>query len=210
MKLKADIKVIWCEKSPYDDAFFHPLIREIEDNNGFCEHRIIGISHHRASHYENTLLFNSADGYPCRLILRVMDESTHESCMGILMILRMFMMKPENNWYLYEYIINETSNLTPANEQQLEPANAYIPDYSIVNIIMAIFETANINWYINNIKIANDYFADQPYPRSAIDQLGFPETGFHPSKNAWYNSLLDFKIVHYVSGIRSSPSPNYF
>ena len=50
---------------------------------------------------------------------------------------------------------------------------------------MAIFETANENWYIDNIEIANDYFADQPYPHSAIDQLGFPETGsaFHPGFN---------------------------
>ena len=182
IKLKAEIKVIWCEKSPRDDAFLHPLIHEIEDNDGFREHGIIGISCHQADRHNNTLLFNSIDGYPCCLILHVVDESTHKSHIGILMILWEFMMKPENNWYLYEYIINKTSDLTPANKQQLEPANAYIPDYSIINIIMAILETANENWYINNIEIANDYFADQPYPHSAIDQLGFPETGgaFHP------------------------------
>ena len=109
------------------------------------------------------------------------------------MILWEFMMKPENNQYLYEYIINETSNLTPANEQQLEPANAYIPDYSVVNVIMAIFETANVNWYVDNIEIANDYFADQPYPHSAIDQLGFPETSgaFHPGFNLPTDAWLD-------------------
>ena len=110
------------------------------------------------------LLFNSTDGYPCHLILRVVDESTHESRMGILMILQEFMMRPENNQYSYEYIVNETSDLTLANKQQLEPANAYIPDYSVLNIIMAIFETADENWYVNNIEIANDYFVDQPYP----------------------------------------------
>ena len=106
------------------------------------------------------------------------------------MILQEFMMKPENNRYSYEYIINKTSDLTLANEQQLEPANAYILDYSIINIIMAIFKTANENWYIDNIEIANDYFADQPYPCSAIDQLGFPETGgaFHPGFNPLTNA----------------------
>ena len=100
------------------------------------------------------------------------------------------MMKPENNRYSYEYIINKTSDLTPANEQQLEPANAYITDYSIVNVIMVIFKTADINWYIDNIEIANDYFADQLYPHSAIDQLGFPETGgaFHPGFNPLTNA----------------------
>ena len=74
MKLKADIKVIWCEKSPHDDAFLHPLIREIEDNNRFHEHGIIGVSHHQASCRDNTLLFNSADGYPHHLILHVVDD----------------------------------------------------------------------------------------------------------------------------------------
>ena len=57
------------------------------------------------------------------------------------MILQEFMMRPDNNQYLYDYIINETSNLTLANEEQLETVNAYILDYSIINIIMAIFET---------------------------------------------------------------------
>ena len=100
------------------------------------------------------------------------------------------MMKPENNRYSYEYIVNETSDLTPANEHQLEPTNAYIPDYSVVNIIMAIFETADENWYINNIEITNDYFVDQPYPHSAIDQLGFLETSgaFHPGFNPLTNA----------------------
>ena len=107
IKLKVDIKVIWCEKSPHDAAFIDPL----------------------------------------------------------------------------------TSDLTLANEEQLEPVNAYIPDYSIMNIIMAMFETADKNWYRNNVEIANDYFVDQLYPHSAVDQLGFLEThgtfqpGFNPPKD---------------------------
>ena len=65
--------------------------------------------------------------------------------MGILMILQEFMMRLDNNQYSNDYIINEISNLTLANKEQLEPINAYIPDYSIVNIIMAIFKTADEN-----------------------------------------------------------------
>ena len=94
-------------------------------------------------------------------------------------------MRPENNQYSYEYLVNKTSNLTPADEERLEPINAYIPNYLIINIIMAVFETAKKYWYQNNIKIMNDYFADQPYPHSAIDQLGFPKThsAFQPGFN---------------------------
>ena len=84
-------------------------------------------------------------------------------------------------------------DLTLANEEQLKPINAYIPDYSIVNIIMAIFETANKNWYTNNVKITNDYFAEEPYPHSAVDQLGFPKTSgaFHPGFNPPIDAWLD-------------------
>jgi hypothetical protein len=176
MKLKADIEVIWCEKTPHDDAFIHPLIKDIEENDAFRDHGIVGITRRRAGRLDNSLLTNGIDGYPRRLIVRVVDESTHESRTAILMVLRQFMMRPENNRYSYEYAVNEASDLTPADEDMLEPVNAYIPDYSIVNIITAVFETADTHWYENNIEIANDYFADQPYPRSAIDQLGFPET----------------------------------
>ena len=45
MKLKADIKVIWCERTPCDDAFIHPLIKDIEENDEFHDHGIIDISH---------------------------------------------------------------------------------------------------------------------------------------------------------------------
>ena len=107
-------------------------------------------------------------------------------------------MRPENNWYLYEYMVNETSDLTLANEEQLEPINAYVPDYSIVNIIMAVFETTNKHWYRNNMEIPNDYFADQPYPCSAIDQLGFLEThsAFQPGLNLPRDMWLDLSQLN--------------
>lgn len=190
MKLKADIEIIWCEKTPRDDAFIHPLIREIEENDGFRDHGIVGISRRRAGRLDNMLLFNAIDGYPRRLIIRVVNDSTHETRTAMLMVLRQFMIRPENNRYSYDYQVNSTSDLTPAHEEMLEPMNAYIPDYSIVNIIMAVFETADETWFENNTEIANDYFADQPFPRYAIDQLGFPDSvipendtvtaGFHP------------------------------
>ena len=174
MKLKADIEVIWCEKTPRDDAFLHPLIKEIEENDGFRENGIVGVSRRQAGCLDNTLLFNAIDGYPRCLIVHVVNDSTYESCTAMLMVLRQFMMKPENNRYSYDYQVNGTSDLTPTNEAMLESVNAYIPDSLVVNIIMAVFETADETWFENNIEIANDYFADQPYPCYAIDQLGFP------------------------------------
>jgi hypothetical protein len=51
------------------------------------------------------------------------------------MLLRDFMMRPENNRYKYDYQVNKTSDVTPVDEEMLEPVNAYIPDNAIVNLI---------------------------------------------------------------------------
>jgi hypothetical protein len=158
LKLKADIEIIWCEKTPRDDAFIHPLIQDIEDNELFREHGIITIIQRRMSHLDNMICFNANDPYPRRLIVRIIDESTPESRRAILMLLRDFMMRPENNRYQYDYQVNEMSDVTPHDSEMLEPANAYIPDNAIVNVIMAVYENGDETWYTNNREIANDYF----------------------------------------------------
>jgi hypothetical protein len=103
-------------------------------------------------------LFNAIDGYPHCLIVRVVDESIHETCIAILMVLLQFMMRLENNQYLYlyEYQVNKGSDLTPAHKEMHKPVNAHILDYLIVNIITAVFETADEHWYKNNSELAND------------------------------------------------------
>jgi hypothetical protein len=185
LKLKPDIELIWCEKTPNDDAFIHPLIKDIDENEGFREHGIITVVRRRMGRMNNSFRLNAIDAYPRRLIVRVVDDSTPETRRSMLMLLRDFMMRPENNRYHYEYQVNESSDVTPHDEEMLEPANAYIPDISIVNLITAVYETGDENWYANNLEIAADYFGDMPYPRYAIDQLGYPDhnqfaPGFNP------------------------------
>lgn len=70
LKLKADIEVIWCKKTPRDDAFIHPLlIKQIEDNRMFNEYGVIAVVHRRVSRTENYIVcFNDNDAYPRRLI----------------------------------------------------------------------------------------------------------------------------------------------
>ena len=128
------------------------------------------------SHLDNDIRFNATDEFARRLILRVVDESTQESRMAVLMLLREFMMHPENNRYGYDYQINDSSDLTPLDEAQLEPANAFIPDNVIVNLVSAIYENVDAGWYGFNAEIAGDYFGDTPYPRYAVEQLGYPVT----------------------------------
>jgi hypothetical protein len=180
LKLKADVEIIWCEKTPRDDAFIHPLIKDIEENASFRDQGILTVVRRRVGQHDNTLLFNANDPYPRRLIIRTVDESNHETRRAMLMLLRDFMMRPENNRYRYDYQVNETSDVTPLDEETLEPVNAYIPDNAIVNLITAVYETGDDTWYANNREIANDYFADPPYPHYAIDQLGYPDNMNRP------------------------------
>jgi hypothetical protein len=79
LKLKVDIEIIWCEKTPRDDAFLHPLIKDIEDNESFHNHGIITVVRRRMSHLDNRLCFGETDLYPHRLIVRIINKSTPES-----------------------------------------------------------------------------------------------------------------------------------
>ena len=110
MKLKPDVEIIWCDKTPRDDAFIHHLVKHIEEENGFREQGILMVCHRHVGRLDNSIRFNENDAFPRRLIVRVVDESTAQDRMAVLMLLRDFMMRPENNRYGYEYQVNETSD----------------------------------------------------------------------------------------------------
>jgi hypothetical protein len=175
LKLAADIEIIWCEKTPFDDAYLHPLFKGIEENNLFSDEGVIAIVRRRVSRTNNEIQFNWNDSYPRRMIVRTVDESTKESRMAILMLFRQFMMRPENNRFGYDYTVSEHSDLTPLSSTLLEPVNAYIPDTSIVNLITTIYEIDDNKWYQSNRDIASDFFGDTPYPIYAVETLGYPE-----------------------------------
>jgi len=143
MKLKPDIEIIWCDKTPRDDAFIHHLVKHIEEENRFREQGILMVCRRRMGCLDNSICFNENDAFPRHLIVRVVDESTAQDRMAVLMLLCAFMMCPENNRYSYEYQVNKTSDLTPQDPTEFEPANAYIPDNSIVNLITAVYENVD-------------------------------------------------------------------
>jgi hypothetical protein len=71
-------------------------------------------------------------------------------------------MHPVYNRYGYGYQVDQSSDLTPLDENMLEPVNAYIPNSSIVNnlILTTMYKIDNDAWYANNLEIAADYFGD--------------------------------------------------
>ena len=184
LKLSADIEIIWCDKTPFDDAYLHPLYKSIEDQGSFSDDGVIAVVRRRISRTNNDIRYNRNDSYPRRMIVRTLDdESTTESRMAILMKFREFMMRPEHNRFGYDYLVNEHSDLTPLNPDLLEPVNAYVPDTSIVNIITAIYEIDDDTWYQNNRDVASDFFPDGPFPRYAVEMLGFPGNGDDSDNN---------------------------
>jgi hypothetical protein len=73
-----------------------------------------------------------------------MNQLAAESRMAMLMLFHDFVMRPENNRFGYDYQVNHQSDLTPLlYENILEPEYAYIPDSSIVNILMAVYKIYN-------------------------------------------------------------------
>jgi hypothetical protein len=55
LKLAADIEIIWCDKTPFDDAYLHPLFKSIEENNSFSDEGVIMIVRRRISRTNNDI-----------------------------------------------------------------------------------------------------------------------------------------------------------
>ena len=49
LKLAADIEIIWCDKTPFDDAYLHPLYKSIEDQGSFSDDGVIAVVRRRIS-----------------------------------------------------------------------------------------------------------------------------------------------------------------
>ena len=159
LKLTADIEIIWCDKTPFDDAYLHPLCKSIEDQGSFSDDGVIAIVRRCISHTNNGIRYNQNNSYLRRMVVRTIDESITETRMVILIKFREFMMR----------------DLTPLNPDLLEPMNAYVPDTSIINIITAIcYEIDGDTWYKNSRDDASEFFQDRPFPRYGVETLGFP------------------------------------
>ena len=177
VKLRPDYELIFIDSTPGTDGYGQRLFDHINNNNGFRDHGILMVARRRVSQDDNTVLSNVRDGYPRRAIVRLVDTSSHESRLLVLNALRAFLMLPENNKFGYEYVVNDTLDLTPDNTEALEPMDAYIQDDTIVTIIVNVYEYADQNWYNNNRMNALDFFSGPTFPQYAIDTLGYPPEG---------------------------------
>jgi hypothetical protein len=177
VKIRPDYELIFIESTPGTDGYGQRLFDYINNNNGFRDQGILMVVRRRVSKDNNSVLLNVRDGYPRRAIVRLVDTSSHESRLSILNALRAFLMLPENNKFGYEYIVNDTSNLTPDNAEDLEPMDTYIQDDMIVTIIVNVYEYSDQNWYNNNRTTALDFFGGPTFPQYAIDSLGYPPEG---------------------------------
>jgi hypothetical protein len=160
--------------TPGNDGFGQKLFNHIKNEDGFHEDGVLFVVRRRVSKEDNSMLTNAHDTYPRRCILRMVDESTHESRLAMLRAFQTFLMRPENNKYGYQYIVNDASDLTPHRAEDLEPMDHYLQNDMIVNVITNVYENTGINWYANNRECALEFFSGPTFPPYAIEQLGYP------------------------------------
>ena len=206
IKLRPDIEIIWVERSPGQDGYMYNVIRAIDNTEDFRDQGLLMSARRRVSQTNNGIMFNAQDSYPRKILIRVVDGSTPESRRNVLMILRDFMMHPENNRFNYEYTVDDSSDLTPHDEETHETADHYIQDNVIVNLIGGIFEETGPNWYAENQAEADKWFEGPVYPNYAVETLGYPNNnqgngqagqyapGFHPANENAHVWIMWFLV----------------
>ena len=150
VKLQPDYELIFIDSTPGTDGYGQKLYDHIKNNDGFHDEGVLLVVRRRISQNDNNILTNTRDNYPRRAIVRLVETSTHESRLAILNAFKAFLSLPENNKFGYNYVVNDTSDLTPSNTEDLEAMDHYIQDDMIVNIIDIVYEDMDVTWYDNN------------------------------------------------------------
>ena len=174
VKLRPDFELIWIDASPGNDAYAQPLFDFVEKEDGFKQEGVIMVIRRRISQGNNEVLTNANNTYPRRCIIRMVDDSTHDSRLAILRAMQAYIMRPEHNKFGYSYVVNDASDLTPPNADALEPMDHFIQDDHIVNLILLVFEDTGETWFADNVANALDFFSGPNFPDYAMEKLGYP------------------------------------
>jgi hypothetical protein len=194
MKLRPDFELIWVESTPGNDGYAQKLFDFITKADGFRAQGVLMVAHRRISKENTDTMKNSKDTYARRCIVRVVqddDDSTHTSRLAILRALRAFLIRPENNQFDYEYVVNDASDLTPPVEDDLEPMDHFLHDSVIVNLISTVFDDTANGWYAENPDSALDFFSGPTFPAYAVDTLGYPAGGINANGMSAHFHLPD-------------------
>ena len=170
-----EFEILWVEKSPGTDGFIHHLTKEIDENQFMREEGLLQSVRRRQNSETDDIATNLRDGYPRKLIVRLVDQgSTPDTRRDILQQLADWLNRPDNNKFGYTYIVDDRSDLTPPEENHLEPMNHYIQDHAICNIIQSIYEQADDTWFENNPGVTSNFYGGPKYPMVAVEALGYP------------------------------------
>lgn len=171
VKCAADIEIIFLEKNPGTDAYSHNLQTAVNEDGYLKGEGVLFAVRRRRGVDDNEVMLNQTDRYPRRVFVRAVDESTHTSRLAILTVMQAYMLRPENNRYNAEYIVNDNSDLT--DEHNLETVDHYLQDSVIVDTIIGMYEDTDDTWFASNRGLARRFFSGPIYPRIAIETLGF-------------------------------------
>ena len=82
------------------------------------------------------------------------------------------------SFHFFDVLFDENvSDLTPANEGELEVVDNYLLDNTIIHFIQSAYEEVSPSWYSQDEELALDYFTPPNFPPVAIAGLGYPAPG---------------------------------
>ena len=177
--LRANIEVYWCEINERNDSFLNHLHKAIESDPRWKSHGFLCTLWRRTSVDNDTCIRNERDRFPRKVIVRIPPNneiSTPESRLHALTLLRNFCVNTENNKFNQDYIVDETSDLTPDDDVDLRLPDSYLQDTAICSLIEALFEDAGRTWFRDNEELAVQFWTGPAYPSVAQARLGYPVT----------------------------------
>jgi hypothetical protein len=178
IKLRPDFELIWVDASPGDDGYAQKLFDYITNEQGFESEGILTVTKRRTSKENNSVLLNVKNTYARRCIVRLVEnDSTHSSRLAILLLLQAYLVHPTRNTFNYRYIVDDSSDLTPPSDDDLQAMDHFLHDGVVVYLMEHTLENTGIRWYEENSDSALDYFSGPTFPPEAIGKLGYPTSG---------------------------------
>jgi hypothetical protein len=174
--LQPNLEVYFIQVHASQDAYMNHWLKAIDEDSSWKDLGFLLHSRRRRSVHNDEFWVNDRDGFARKVAIRDCGDepSTHEERMRIMHMIREFCMEPKNNRYNYEYIVDDSSDLTPDNVEDYSRPDAYLQNITIFNIIEGLYADFGTNWYHDNQELAKQYWTPPLYPDIAVNELGYP------------------------------------
>lgn len=177
--LMGNLEVYWIQVDAHNDAYQAHLHKAIEEDPFWHNLGFMAVARRRISPNNDEFMTNMKDQYPRKVMVRVLEPDEQSTPAGrqlSLQHIKNFCMTPSNNRFSYEYIIDESSDLTPEKYDHYARCDSYLQDFVICNLVKGLYDDAGPAWYEVNNETARMYWSGPDYPDIACNELGYPRS----------------------------------